>query len=112
MSWETDQPPLNYLKRRIKYYKKKRGEVRGFIKSEFFIQQYGGKRKLKKLIAKRIYQIEDRIKEYEIAIKYIENGIRRNKKNEGTSKATKAKEGVPDTQEEQEEIRAGESGEG
>lgn len=77
MAWETDQPPINYLMRRIKYYKKKRGEVRGFINSDFFIRQYGGKRKLKKLIAARVLQIEQRIKEYEQAIKTLENAAKR-----------------------------------
>lgn len=77
MAWETDQPPINYLNRRIKYYKKKRGQVMGFIKSEFFIREYGGKRNLKRIIAARIVQIEDRINEYEQAIKFIENGIKR-----------------------------------
>lgn len=72
MEWETDQPPINYLKRRIVYYKKKRGHTRNLINSQLLIKKYG-KLKLFFLIASSVDSIEKRIKEFEKAIKKLES---------------------------------------
>lgn len=80
MGWETDQPPINYLKRRIIYYKKKRGLYRGMRNDESHYSSFGGKKNYHRLIDKRIFWIEQRIKEYEEAIKILENGTRRDQK--------------------------------
>lgn len=70
MAWNTDQSPLNYLKRRIKYYKKKRSSIKNCAKNKAVIAQYGEKG-VKKLIAISEQRINKRIKEFELAIKKI-----------------------------------------
>lgn len=71
MGWETDLPPINYLKRRIIYYKKKRGAVKNMIKDEWMVNRYGGIEEFQKLIDTRILNIEKRIKEFEGAVKKL-----------------------------------------
>jgi hypothetical protein len=70
MSWETDLSPIDYLKRRIIYYRKKRGNVRNMHKDEYWLQQYGLKR-VKEIQKLAIERIEKRIGEYEKAIKKL-----------------------------------------
>lgn len=77
MGWETDQPPINYLKRRVIYYKKKRGSYRGIRGNSDYYFEYGGKAKFQKLVDDRIFWTEERIKEYEKAIKTLENADKR-----------------------------------
>lgn len=72
MGWETDQPPINYLKRRIIYYKKKRGSFIAMRSDSTYFNDYGGQNRFQKLVDRRIFWIEQRIKEYEDAIKKLE----------------------------------------
>lgn len=72
MSWNTDQTPLNYLKRRIIYLKKKRGKVRGLAKKEVLIKKYG-KATLKKITVIQVLKIEKRIRQFEKAVKKLES---------------------------------------
>lgn len=67
MGWDYDRPPLEYLQRRIVYYKKKKGVVNGLAKNEFLIKKYR-KRQLKKIIAQRIQEIDSRIVEFTEAV--------------------------------------------
>ena len=69
MGWETDQPPVNYLRRRVVYYKKKRGKVRKLVHSENLKKEYG--RNLPSIISAVVKGIEKRIREYERAIKKL-----------------------------------------
>lgn len=73
MGYETDHPPIVYLERRIKYYKKQRGKFANMYKEEYYIRACGGPRKFKKLVAKRIKETNDRIAEYERAIEILKN---------------------------------------
>ena len=68
MGYEVDYNPVDYLKRRVRYYKKRRGAVKNFNKSDFFIRQYGGLKNLNRLIVLMVTKIEARISEYEAAI--------------------------------------------
>jgi hypothetical protein len=70
MAWQTDQPPLEYLKRRVIYYKKKRGYSRKWIKDKGMIKRYG-----KKAIQTAIDRIESRIKEFEQAAKILSENL-------------------------------------
>lgn len=67
MAWNTDHPPINYLRRRIVYYKKKRGEARGWPKDEWFIQKHGVEA-MRRASERRIAHLEKRIRQYEKAI--------------------------------------------
>lgn len=77
MGWETDQPPINYLKRRVVYYKKKRGSMNGMRNDTTLFEAYGGEKKFQKIVDRRIFWIEQRIKEFEVAIKTLENAAKR-----------------------------------
>lgn len=69
--WQTDQPVIGYLTRRIKYYKKKRGSIKAIINDPFFIERYGGKKAVKQIVAERVSEYEARITEYETAISIL-----------------------------------------
>jgi hypothetical protein len=72
MTWDTDQPPIKYLERRVQYYKKKLGTVHGLLnvnKHEFMWRKYGNR--LPEIIERRCIQIEKRIKEFNKAIKIL-----------------------------------------
>lgn len=73
MSYPTDHNPIEYLKRRIIYYKKKRGMIRNIHKDKFFVQQYGLK-KLKSIQKEGLASIENRITEYEKALTTLSIG--------------------------------------
>ncbi|MEX2017545.1 MAG: hypothetical protein WD876_03670 [Candidatus Pacearchaeota archaeon] len=66
MGYQTDFSPKDYLSRRIIYYKKKRGKVKGLIKHKALIQKHG-KIKLEAIVKARVSEIEEMIKEYEKA---------------------------------------------
>lgn len=70
-NWEPDQPVINYLTRRVKYYKKVRGSINNrTLENKFLIDKYG-KRELKRLISIRTIQINERITEYQTAISVL-----------------------------------------
>jgi hypothetical protein len=75
MAWESDQPVINYLIRRVKYYKKKRGFLNNSVSNdEFYIQRFSGEKKFKKIILERTREINERIANgeecYKIALEY------------------------------------------
>ncbi len=70
--WNTDQPPLEYLSRRVIYYKKKKSGLKKMLKSGFLLEKYG-KRELSKIIEDRRKQIENRIEEFNKAILKLKN---------------------------------------
>jgi hypothetical protein len=72
MGWNTDQAPLNYLRRRVIYLKKKRGYTRNLIKDELLLAKYGSE-KLTLLVAHAVQNIERRIKQFEKAIKKLKS---------------------------------------
>lgn len=53
MSWHPDRPPIEYLERRIKYYKKKVSSVKSSVNNEWLIKKYT-KRGLIKAVEKAI----------------------------------------------------------
>lgn len=71
MAYKTDYSPVDYLRRRIIYYKKQSGVIRNLIKKKILIERYGGKQNLKNFITIRIKAIENRMIEYEAAIKKL-----------------------------------------
>lgn len=75
MGWETDQPPIKYLKRRVIYYKKKIGNTRSFNKNSLLIGRYG-KKKLNTMVENVINRYRDRINEFEKAIKLLEDAAK------------------------------------
>ena len=70
MAWKTDQEPIDYLKRRVIYYKKKRAQVKGFIHNKGIVKTYE-RPKLIKLIKSRTTQIDSLIEMFENAIKKL-----------------------------------------
>lgn len=76
MGWDTDQPPLEYLKRRVVYYKKRIGIVRGFLKKDddFILwRKYGNK--LPEIVERRVIHYEWRITQFNSAISQLEKGM-------------------------------------
>lgn len=72
MGWETDQPVINYLKRRVKYYKEKRGQVSRMADEPVLLKQWK-KSDLKRAVKERVRHYDDRIKEYTDAIELLSN---------------------------------------
>lgn len=72
MSYKVDYPPLEYLQRRIKYYKKRKARVKRLPDDEFFVRKYGA-RKIKKISNDATLNIEKMIKEFEKAISILKN---------------------------------------
>lgn len=70
MGYETDHPPIVYLERRIKYYKKRRGNARGWPNDEYYLRRYG-KKEIKRISKAVIARYDERIKEYEKAIEIL-----------------------------------------
>lgn len=70
MGFETDYNPTDYLKRRVKYYKKKKASVKRSAKDPHFIKQYGEKQ-LAKIVIAVDERYSARIAEYEDAIKVL-----------------------------------------
>lgn len=70
MGYETDHPPIVYLERRIKYYKKRCGNARGWPNDEYYLKRYG-KKEITRLSKAVIARIEARIREYEKAIEKL-----------------------------------------
>jgi len=71
MPYQTDYPPITYLERRIIYYKKVRGRIGNYLK------RFGGKKNrlgvTQKDIDNRVKEINDRIAEYQSAIKILKS---------------------------------------
>jgi len=75
MGWNTDQTPINYLKRRVIYYKKQKAKVKGLLSrpfTEFKKNRYGSKAKFKKVVDDKIYFINDMIGKFNAAIEILE----------------------------------------
>jgi hypothetical protein len=72
MGWETDQPPLSYLERRVKYYKKKIATAKKWTTMDFFLRQYG-KKEITRISNRRIAHYETRIGEFQKAIEVLKN---------------------------------------
>jgi hypothetical protein len=71
MGFETDYAPIEYLQRRVKYYKKLRGKTKNWAKDEYLIKKYGQK-KMAELSKSAAVRYELRIKEYENAISILQ----------------------------------------
>lgn len=70
MGYQTDFSPIEYLQRRVIYYKKLRGNARNWHTDEYFIQRYGIKG-IKKQAKIAIERYEKRIEEYGKAIELL-----------------------------------------
>lgn len=70
MGFQTDFSPVDYLKRRVAYYKKQLSRAKVLIKDENMRKKYGAK-KLKEIMKLSSKRINDRIQEYEDAIKIL-----------------------------------------
>jgi len=67
MEWETDQRPIDYLKRRIIYYKKKRATVKKLATNADYTTEH-----LKGLVGEKVLFIDKMIKQFEKAVKKLE----------------------------------------
>ncbi len=82
MGYPIEQNPINYLKRRVVYYKKKRGLLgNSFVKTptRYMIQMCGGRAGVKKVSKMAIENINKRITDFEAAIKILESAEKRKK---------------------------------
>ena len=71
MSWNVDKEPIEYLRQRIKYYKKKRMKMLNVGKNPVMIEKYGEK-ELRHIVAKRIMQINSLLSMYHKAVSDLE----------------------------------------
>lgn len=84
MSWNPDKPPIEYLERRIRYYKKRIPVIKKFVNRKRLIQQYG-KKLLKEIINSRVLHTQQRITEFEEAVKILHNYKKRHEKRRSTN---------------------------
>ena len=79
MAWQHDQPPLNYLKRRVKYYKKKIAENMNYVPEEHILDKYG-EEAVEAMVARNTVRMKKRIAEFQKAIRILSryNTIKRN----------------------------------
>lgn len=74
MGWNPDRPPIEYLERRIRYYKKRIGTCNTTLKQEpsmGAINYFGSKKAFHSAVQGTIAKSMRRIKEFEIAIKIL-----------------------------------------
>jgi hypothetical protein len=72
MGYQTDYGVIDYLKRRVKYYKRKRGMISRMIDNQFFIKMRGGEKNARRDIKAGIKICEVRIEEYSKAISELQ----------------------------------------
>lgn len=80
MAWLTDKQPLDYLKQRVKYYKKKKSTVKNLHKSGTIVERYGGEEKFKKLVEERLEEIDimsDQFKEAVLILEIVDRDFLR-----------------------------------
>lgn len=70
MAWNTDQPPLEYLRRRLIYYNKRKRIVERLLDKESAWARWGNS--LPELVTRRVIQIERLIKKFQKAISILE----------------------------------------
>jgi hypothetical protein len=71
MSWQTDREPIDYLRQRIKYYKKKQSMVKNLVKNPVMIQKYG-EEELQSFIARRLLTLQSFMDMFKKAVKDLE----------------------------------------
>lgn len=70
MSWQTDREPIDYLKRRIKYYKGKISRSKNWIKNPIMVKKYGDE--LSYIIARSLIKNQSFVVMFEKAVKDLE----------------------------------------
>jgi len=70
MGWKTDQRPIDYLKRRIIYYKKSRATVKKLATNVHLLTRYTPEQ-LKESVEARVLFIDKMIKQFERAVKNL-----------------------------------------
>jgi|HubBroStandDraft_3_1064219.scaffolds.fasta_scaffold204094_1 hypothetical protein len=76
MGWNPDRPPIEYLERRVRYYKRKAGSYRRTLREEpkeAFIRYFGSKKKWREAIQRTIDKAELRAKEYSDAVSKLKS---------------------------------------
>jgi hypothetical protein len=76
MSWNSDLPPLEYLQRRVVYYKKRIGMVKGLLKRDddsLLWRKYGNK--LPEIVERKVIHYEWRITQFNSAINKLYKGM-------------------------------------
>jgi len=71
MSWETDKEPIDYLRQRITYYKKKRSKVVNLVNKPEMIEKYGSL-DLRYLIFRRCLDIDSMTDMFKKAVNDLE----------------------------------------
>ncbi len=77
MGYPTEHSPVEYLERRIIYYKKMIPKAKAAINDDFLIKRYGI-RKIKEASKSRVAYYQARIKEYMVAISVLQTSKRYN----------------------------------
>jgi hypothetical protein len=74
MAYQTDYFPIEYLQRRVAYYKKRRSSTKNAIKNKILVDKYG-EQETKAMIAKRLEGIDQIVRQYEMAIMILTQNI-------------------------------------
>ena len=74
MSWNPDRPPIEYLQRRVIYYRKQAAGWRRKAKNEALLRRYG-KRKVKLIADSLVARFELRAQEFQNAVDVLSNHL-------------------------------------
>lgn len=76
MGWNPDRPPLEYLERRLRYYKKQLSSFKRIAKEEpikYVINYFGSKKKWREAAQRTIDRAERRIIEFTDAVNKLKS---------------------------------------
>jgi len=70
MSWDTDKEPIDYLRQRVKYYKRKISNAKNWHKNPIMVQKYGDL--LPQMIFRCVLKNESYLAMFKKAVKDLE----------------------------------------
>jgi hypothetical protein len=71
MGWNPDRPPIEYLERRLRYYKRRVGSYSRSLKEEpnpYHVRYFGSKKKWREAVQRTIDKAKVRVSEFSEAI--------------------------------------------
>jgi hypothetical protein len=70
MSWQYDREPIDYLRRRVRYYQRRRSKIINLPKNPEMIKKLGDE--LPALVVRRVWEIDSYIDMFKKAVKDLE----------------------------------------
>ena len=71
MSWNYDKEPIDYLRQRVRYYKKRISKIRNWINNPILVEKYG-EEQLRYMMARGVLSNVSYLHMFEKAVKDLE----------------------------------------